>query len=215
MPSKICPLCFQTSKYLHFQKQFQRDFYQCENCELIFTDREQLLAVDEEKSRYDHHQNDHLSEGYEKFLRRIVNQVTQDFHSSHIGLDYGQGPYPMMRKVLSLDGYNNIDGHDPIFSPCPEVFQKSYDYIIICEVIEHIYKPGEEFKQLVNMLNPNGKIYISTGIKTSEIEFKNWHYIKDDTHINLFTEKTFSFLAEIYNLNIEFPGKDLVTFSKK
>jgi hypothetical protein len=49
----------------------------------------------------------------------------------------------------------------------------------------------------------------------SDIAFEKWHYINDDTHINLFSMKTFEWIGSEYRLELESSEKNLVIFSKK
>ncbi len=215
MPSS-CPLCSSDSVNFQFhQPLHKRDFYLCENCDLSFVDRAQLLDLKTEKSRYDLHQNDIRSAGYEKFLRRLVNPIIGQFSLDAQGLDYGQGPYPMLLEIMREEGFKNLVGHDPIYHPDQAVFKASYDFITMCEVIEHIYDLKTDLDALVALLRPSAWWVVSTGIKIPGADISKWHYILDDTHINLFSELTFSWMEKEYSLTRVKLDKSLVIFSKK
>lgn len=210
-----CPLCSSKDANHHFyQKLHNRDFYQCQICDLVFVDRLQLLDVKTEKSRYDLHQNDIRSEGYESFLRRVINPITNSLVTTAKGLDYGCGPYPMLINIFSEDGFKQVSGYDPIYQNDESVLNVEYDFVTLCEVIEHMNDPSLELKRISKMLKSSALFIISTGIRTEEKVLKTWHYIHDDTHINLFSLKTFKWMEKQFSLKLERTDKDLAIFSK-
>lgn len=211
-----CPLCeSENLTHFHYQEIFQQDYYHCACCDLKFVNRDQLLTIDEEAKRYDSHQNDIRSPGYEKFLRRLIDPVGADFPKDAKGLDYGCGPYPMLVEIIKEDGFHNVDCFDPIYKPDKSYLSQNYDFITICEVIEHIYNLKEDITHLIERLNPGGKIYISTTLATDETDFTTWHYIKDETHINIFSVKTWSWIEKHYGIVLEKVEKDLSIFCKR
>ena len=214
--SSKCILCQSDNiNHYYFQKVFSRNFYKCQNCYLIFVDRLELINKSEEKSRYDNHNNSVRTSGYEKFLRRLIS-ATKDYKSPlDYGLDFGQGPYPMLIELLKEDGYRNINGYDPIYNKDLSLLDNKYDYITCCEVVEHFSNPLQEFKLLSSLLKPNGIIVISTGIYSNNTEFADWYYIKDDTHINIFTSKTLEWLGNHLKLQILDLKKDLIVYQKR
>jgi len=211
-----CPLCsggmieFEFHQILH-----HRDFYLCKSCDLSFVDRKQLLSEDDEKSRYDFHQNDIRTVGYEKFLRRLINPIKEKFAFDAKGLDFGSGPYPMLIEIMNEEGFDNIISYDAIYDPNISVFDNTYDFITACEVLEHVYKLEFELKRIIKSLNIGADLVVSTGVKQPGADITKWHYIHDDTHINLFSLKTFEFMAQKYQLKISKLEKALVIFSKR
>jgi hypothetical protein len=215
MPFK-CPLCHsQLTNHVFHQEQHERDFYNCEGCFICFVNREQLLTVEIEKERYDLHQNDIRSKGYEKFLRRLINPIVQKLPNDSSGLDFGCGPYPMLIEIFNEDGFKNIKGWDPIYHKDESVFDEKYDFITMCEVFEHIYDLKFEMDRVVTLLKTDGLLVVSTGIKISDSALETWHYLQDDTHINLVTDETIQWIANKYDLEIVDKAKDLIIFSKR
>ncbi len=212
-----CPLCSSdNTEFYYTQEQFQRDFYRCDQCHLIFVDRNQLLSHKVEKDRYSHHQNHIRSEGYEKFLRRLIDPVVDRFSKSAQGLDYGCGPYPMAAEIFKDEGFHSITSYDPLFAPDQGAILGLYDFILLSEVIEHFNHPAVECRTLVNLLRPGGLLLISTGIvDLVKDDFNNWHYIKDDTHINFFSWSSFDYLANEFNFDIVEKGENLIILLKK
>lgn len=169
----------------------------------------------EEKKRYDNHNNHELTEGYAKFLNRLISVVDERFEHESLGLDFGSGPYPMLMRLLSEKGYQNLTGFDPYYNNNILYRKKKYDFITMCEVFEHVSKPLEEFKHLIDLLRPKGALIVSTGIFDDQIDFNSWYYTLDETHINFFGRSSFEFLEKETGTELLVIGKDLVIFQKK
>lgn len=215
MRSQDCPLCLsESTHHFHFQEKFQRDFYKCNACKLIFVDRLQLVSPGVEKERYSLHDNSQRSKGYEAFLSRLIEPINSHLPKTAAGLDFGEGPYPMLRELFQEAGFTNISGFDPYFNPDSGVLNQKYDFITCCEVIEHMSKPSIQIKDLIAMVNKRGILIFSTGVFNSEIDFSSWHYINDETHINIFSQKTFEYIGQVLDLEIIEQDLDLIVFSK-
>lgn len=217
MSSRSCPLCLcENSEQFHYQEQHKRDFFKCSQCELVFVDRNQLASPQDEKSRYTEHNNSDRTPGYEKFLSRLIDPIERLLPERSVkGLDFGEGPYPMMRELFYERGYQNISGHDPYFNPNHTKLLDTYDFVTCCEVIEHMSRPHEQIKGLVGLLKEKGLLVISTGVLSSAINFPTWHYIKDVTHINFFSQNTFKWMEDELDLKIIEQSRDLIVFSKR
>ncbi len=215
MPYK-CPLCKDNSeKEVSFhQKLHKRDIVKCPNCFLFFVPREQLVNLDVEKSRYESHNNSERSQGYEKFLRRLIEPISERFKKDSKGLDYGEGPYPMLLEIMRDDGFSNIKGYDPFFNPNEEVLTEKYEFVTMCEVIEHVSDLDFELNRLNELLVEKGVLVISSAIKEEVIDFKTWYYILDDTHINFLTHETVKWIELNYPFKLIETKKDLFIFSK-
>lgn len=216
MPSN-CPLCHSdNTKNFVFQKSYNRHFFECENCSLIYVDRKELLSVEDEKSRYDLHENHIRTKGYEKFLRRLINPLKKYIDTKDEGLDFGEGPYPMLREIFAEDGYQNIKGYDPIYNNNARSLQGSYKFITCCEVIEHASSPKNVWEEILNLLVcEDAYIALSTGIYDHDFDFLKWQYTHDDTHINFFTQKTIEWISHIYHLEIIESSKDFNLFLRR
>ncbi len=210
-----CPLCQsnEIAKY-HFQKKYQREFYICAVCDLRFIDRDKLLSLDQERERYDQHTNNIRTSGYESFLRRLANPVKANYPLKSRGLDFGCGPYPMLTEILNEDGFKDIDAYDPIFRNDKSYLGKNYDFITMCEVIEHIYNIKDDLSQVFSLLSGNGRLIISTGLYDSSISFEKWHYINDVTHINIMSEKTMKWITGEFKVQLESTENDITIFLK-
>lgn len=161
----------------------------------------------EEKERYKVHNNDINDMGYQRFVSPLVESVKRNYNRDHMGLDYGAGPGPIVTSLLEKEAYH-IKLYDPYFHVYPENLHRKYDYIICSEVIEHFHNPYDEFKSLSNMLNPNGAIMCMTSLYEEDIDFKNWYYKNDKTHVFFYNRKALEWIKEEFNFSkLEIDGK--------
>jgi ubiquinone/menaquinone biosynthesis C-methylase UbiE len=138
-----------------------------------------------EKRRYLEHNNNVNDPGYQQFVAPIVNEVIKNHSPGEKGLDYGSGTGPVISKLLK-DQDHNIITYDPIFEKKLGILDKTYDYIVCCEVIEHFHNPVEEFQGLRRILKPGGKLYCMTYLFSEDIDFKTWNYKDDQTHVIIY-----------------------------
>lgn len=167
----------------------------------------------EEKERYISHNNDVNDIRYQNFVSPIVDSVKAKYDTSHLGLDYGAGTGPVITRLLEKEGYS-INLYDPYFHNYPENLSKKYDYIICSEVIEHFYKPYEEFKSLANMLNLKASIFCMTSLYDEGRDFKNWRYKDDETHVFFYHKIALEWIKNKFGFSdLEVDGK-LIKFIK-
>lgn len=207
--SESCPLCGQGAG-LYFRGK-KRDYHICTNCSAVFVLPSFLPNPEEEKARYQLHQNDVNDLGYRHFVKPLTDAVIEHIspHDS-IGLDYGCGPGPVAAEVLGREGYK-FNFFDPFFKPDKSVFEKTYDFIICCEVAEHFHKPSQEFRLLKKMLKPGGKLFCMTNVLYPETDFSGWRYRNDATHVFFYTPETINFITETYNFkNFSLEGRLII-----
>jgi len=206
-----CPLCSNTGST--FFKDKKQHFYLCGTCRGIFRNPKQYLNKIEEKERYKHHKNHIEDLGYIKFAEPIISAVKKHFSSNHKGLDFGAGHTPVISEVLKNDDFQ-MEIYDPLFFDNKEVLKKKYDFISCCEVIEHLYNPKKEFDLLHNLLKPNGKLICMTYIYNESIDFNNWFYKNDPTHVFLYQKETFLWIKDYYHFkNVKIENR-LITFNQ-
>ncbi|MFY8351510.1 class I SAM-dependent methyltransferase [Pseudoalteromonas sp. SSM20] len=207
-----CPLCHHQHISL-FSEDKRRAYYQCQFCQLVFVARSQLISLTEEKQIYDSHQNDVNDAGYQQFLSRALNPLLAALDKPCSGLDFGCGPGPALAKMLEEKGHTAAL-YDIFYYPHQEVLNQQYDFVTCTEVIEHLAKPAEVWQQLLGLLKPQGVLVVMTKLVINQERFKNWHYKNDITHINFFSQETFSYLAKQSDLSLTFHGDDVMLFKK-
>ena len=57
----------------------EEKYYYCNNCEAIFIEEEEIVAPEEEKERYEGHDNNHQNEGYVQMFRDFINEVVTPY----------------------------------------------------------------------------------------------------------------------------------------
>lgn len=200
-----CSLCNTISPIFHINQ--DRYYLKCPNCHGIFMSEQFLPDDNIEIERYSTHNNDVNDPRYRKFVSPITKGITDDFNENHKGLDFGSGTGPVITVVLKEKGFN-IDTYDPYFDNRAEVLNETYDYIACCEVVEHFHKPHLEFQKLKSLLKPNGKLFIMTDLYHEEINFENWYYKNDPTHVFLYQKSTFDWIKDNFGFNsIESKGR--------
>lgn len=195
MTTDNCTLCF-SSETKEFFSYKNRTFYECNHCNLIFQSSDSLCSSAEEKERYLDHNNSELSDGYKKFLYNIIDPVKKYMAPESRGLDFGSGPYPMMAKILKGESYD-IDSFDPYFNEF-NLSERKYNFVILCEVIEHFNRPSNELNLIKSLLKDGGFLFIQTSLFSKEIDFKNWYYKDDITHVSFFSDETISYICFKY-----------------
>lgn len=199
-----CPLC--ASDVLdcfyidpHFFD-MTRHFYRCKKCELHFVPESEHISKAEEKERYHLHINSPQDAGYVQFLRQLTDPLWSYLPKGAEGLDFGCGPGPAVKSILEPDF--TVVEYDPYFLNRPEVLTRTYDFIIATEVIEHFRTPREDFKKLNQLVKPNGMIGLMSDLRSGTVDFKQWGYKNDPTHLMFYTPETIDFIADQFGWEV-------------
>ena len=207
-----CSLC-QSDKTSHFHKEESRQFLICLNCEYVFVPKIYQLSEDEEKLRYDTHNNDPKDVRYRQFLSQLSEPLLKKIPDNSFGLDFGSGPGPTLSLMLEDYGHK-VALFDKFYAKDESVFNRKYDFITATEVIEHLSNPMTEINRLIKCLNDGGYLAVMTQILTSKINFSNWYYKNDPSHIGFFSKKTLNYLASNLDLEVEFISERVIFFRK-
>ena len=186
-----CALCGSVSG-LSFSFR-ERDYYRCVSCCSLMVDPAFHLSFEEEKKRYDQHNNDVNDPGYRKFVRPIVDLVKLTCEPGAKGLDYGAGSGPVAALLLEQEGFK-IELFDPFYWNNFKVLQSSYAFIICSEVIEHFRQPAAEFSLLRSLLRPGGSLFCMTEIIPEDRDLRDWYYIKDPTHLFFYSREALEWI---------------------
>jgi SAM-dependent methyltransferase len=187
-----------------------RKYFACSACNLAFLAPSDRLPPDQEKSRYLQHNNDINDPRYRNFVRPLYDQVRQHVTPGGSGLDFGSGTGPVLAEMLRADGYN-ISLFDSFFHPLHQNLRQTYDFIVACEVVEHFFDPAAEFHRLRGMLRAAGVLGIMTRLWDAGIDFANWHYRRDPTHVAFYSQATFHWIQTRYGFSeVSFPTDRVV-----
>lgn len=208
-----CPLCkSKTQSFSHPKKDML--FYRCPQCELIIKDKKHFIDLNDEKKRYETHNNSIDDKRYVNFLQTFIDYAITPFLSSGMLIDYGSGPVPVMQALLTRQGYT-VDIYDPFFQPImPDLV---YDMLIATEVLEHIHDPIKSLQEIDQLVKPHGYIALMTLFQPKdEALFFDWFYIRDETHVVFYTPQTCQVIAHMMSWElIKHNDNRMVIFRKK
>jgi hypothetical protein len=198
-----CPLCLKDQVSLKLIKPTKQRYWDCHECGLIFLDKEFLLSPDKEEEQYLTHNNDINDPRYQKFVSPIVNYISKHLPPGSEGLDFGAGPGPVISYLLKKMGFE-LSLFDPFFWNDPSLLNKTYNFIVACEVVEHFHSPVEEFHRFKSMLKDDGHLAIMTDLYEDSFGFEDWYYHRDPTHVVFYRMRTLEWIKD------HFGFKDLV-----
>ena len=105
-----------------------------------------------------------------------------------------------------------MDIYDKFYAPEPVYTTKTYSLITATEVVEHLDDPLSYFRLFKTLLKPDGILCVMTLFHPkSKAEFLDWHYIRDPSHISLFTPETMEIIAEKTGLQVLFCDRQRYT----
>ena len=153
-----------------------KSYYFCKNCHYIFIDEKHIITPEEEKYRYEQHNNTIENEGYVKMFNNFIDNYILPFASTKKrALDFGCGPGPVLAELLSKKCFL-VDIYDIYFAPIKTYKNNIYDLITATEVLEHILDPLRVLKELVGRLNENGLLAVMTLFHPEDTYlFKKWY----------------------------------------
>lgn len=207
-----CPLCRQHAITFFFAD--SRSYWQCADCQLVFVDTSEHLNERQEKERYDLHENNANDQGYLNFLNKLILPLSKKLPTGSKGLDFGCGPGPTVSLMLEALGFS-VDCYDKYYANDVSLLSNQYDFVTSTEVLEHLREPSVELQRLIGLLRPNGYLGIMTGLMPPIEKFANWHYKRDLTHICFYSNSTFEWIAEHWDLSLEIIGNDVVILHSK
>lgn len=207
-----CPVC-ETPALVPFQTISDIPYHRCEVCEATIMDESAWLDEHAERAVYDLHDNDPLNSGYRHFLSKLAGPLLERLKPGAYGLDFGCGPGPALAAMLR-DAGMEMALYDPFYYPDTTALERQYDFITCTEVVEHLHRPAEIFRQLDRLLAPGALLGVMTCFQTDDERFAHWHYRRDPTHIVFYRQATMEWLAGVHGWVLEIPAKDVAIFRK-
>lgn len=203
-----CPVCESAAPgYVAIQ---DRHYFRCLECDLVFLDPRQRLRPSEEAAHYALHQNDPRDASYRAFLSQLAEPMLARLAPASEGLDYGCGPGPALATMLGEAGHRTAL-YDPFFQKQESALQRSYDFLVCSETVEHFFQPLAEFKRLFSLLRPGGLLGVMTGFVPDTAEaFSCWHYPRDPTHVVFFGPPCFAWIAQRLGMQLELAQANIV-----
>ncbi len=207
-----CTLCGSNTVTLIKPQHDVREYYHCHTCELIFVDPRFHLSPNDERERYQTHNNGIEYQGHVNFLNRVIQPCLPLLSPTMIGLDYGCGPVPTLSVILAQ---HNIRCHnyDPLFAITHPL--TAYDFIFATECFEHFFNPQKELATIVSLLKPGGYLGIMTEQWESLDRFTTWYYKRDLTHVTFLNRKTFDYLCGEFDFTMLYADRNRVVVLQK
>ena len=53
-----------------------------------------------------------------------------------------------------------------------------------------------------NVLKPDGILAIGTNLRNNSTDLNTWHYLTDQTHVSIYSKRTFDCIAERYKFKV-------------
>lgn len=207
-----CPLCLDPGAGVFF-KEPARPYHRCHECSLIFVPSRFHLSEEEEKKRYDLHENNPDDPRYREFLNRLAGPLAARLPKGAKGIDFGSGPGPALSIMFSELGFS-MKNFDPFYANDPEVLEGVYDFLACSEAMEHFSDPKREWELFMRMVRKGGFIGVMTDLLKEGADFPSWRYKREPTHVCFYSKKTFQWLAERYELKLDFFGTSVALFQR-
>lgn len=209
-----CPLCESSSAAPFFEKNDpkhgSRAYFKCGECYLIFLPPSAHLSAENERARYDQHQNNPENAGYVQSLKKLVDPLASKLAPGASGLDFGCGPQSVLKTLFEERGHH-VDIYDPYYFADEAILRNHYDFVACSEVVEHFYDPQKEFVLLNNLMKPKQScLGIQTQMVENERDFREWWYHRDPTHVCFYRKETFQWIAGWKRFTPEFPTAHVV-----
>ncbi|WP_133408378.1 class I SAM-dependent methyltransferase [Parashewanella tropica] len=212
MKSSPCRLCHSPNVNFYFADK-RREYWQCQNCQLVQVPSEFLLTKAQEKAEYDKHDNQSDDMGYRGFLSRCLQPTLARVNVNAQGVDFGCGEGKVLSIMAKEQGVS-VANYDLFYANDELLLKQEYDFITCTEVIEHISDAQSTFELFQSMLKPNGLLALMTKRVQDVDAFSRWHYKNDLTHICFYSIATFEWIANHYDWQLEVISNDVVMFTK-
>lgn len=210
-----CKICNNPTRVYKDSK--ARSYLHCPVCEFTQKEDSFIPSQEDEKARYDLHQNSYDDTKYLAYLDNFLNQAVLPFCKENPqALDFGSGPSPVLAKLLK-DKYSiACEIYDPYYAPSKAYLENKYDLITSTEVFEHMTRPREEFLALTGLLNKKGILVLMTEFLPISFDaFTSWYYIRDLTHISFFSLKTLRVIGSQAGLSLIYTDhRSIASFRK-
>ena len=207
-----CPLCF-SGKADAVKGPDARDYYLCISCGLISAGREHRLSAEEEKARYESHNNSPECPGYVDFLNRAVKPALGFISKGMRGLDYGCGPEPVLSRMVEREGVG-CAYYDPYFFP--DIDESAvYDFIFSTECFEHFFSPSVEIDRIYGMLKRGGILTVMSRLWKDAGGFEEWYYPRDPSHMAFYSLKTVGYISDKWGMRQVFSDGESVFILRK
>jgi hypothetical protein len=189
-----CPLCDST-QCGELAVKADRAFVACPACSLVFVPPRFHLPPERERARYALHDNTADNPGYVDYLRQFRATLAALPIVNPSVLDFGSGAEYVLTRLLREEGIDAC-AYDPLYGVGAEALDRTYDIVVLCEVIEHLRDLRAELALVRRCCAPGGWVAIRTEPYGETTDFAAWWYAQDPTHVNFFHRATLSVVGK-------------------
>ncbi|MGZ5279286.1 MAG: class I SAM-dependent methyltransferase [Pseudobdellovibrionaceae bacterium] len=166
---------------------------------MIFKQPKDFLDWDQQKLRYDNHENAIETPGYKEYFEQLLKPLRTFLKPGQRGLDWGAGPGPVLAQLLSFEGLQ-MQIYDPVYHPAKPT--GLFDVITSTEAIEHFQQPAQSLSEIGSFLKSQGIFAGLTQFHSGPEKFADWWYPRDPTHVVFYSEETFRRWADLQDYKI-------------
>ncbi|MFC1808178.1 class I SAM-dependent methyltransferase [Candidatus Omnitrophota bacterium] len=178
--------------------------WRCPNCSSLHRKEDVQLAEYYKGYPYDKQSQDFFTRIL--FSRHLSFLIRSGLKKRDSILDFGcsQG---LFVSYLQDHGYPNVCGYDSYVqrSSDKKILSRSYDFIFLQDVIEHLDNPIQLMRSLIDSLNPDGSLFIGTPnaeyIDLSKHE-EYIHALHQPYHMHILSERALVDFAKNESLSI-------------
>jgi hypothetical protein len=181
---------------------------------MVYLDPALRLSSEDERGRYDLHQNNPEDPDYVAFLRRLADPMVERLRPGARGLDFGCGPAPVLAAILTAAGFP-CEAYDPFYFPDPGPLSHQHDFIACSEVVEHLHDPAATFTHFASLLSSGGTLGVMTRFLPEDTPFADWWYRRDPTHVCFYAASTMRWIATRHGWSLELPRPDVALFGSR
>jgi hypothetical protein len=192
----------------------ERRWFRCDECAMVHLDPALRPSSEDERARYDLHQNNPEDADYVAFLRRLADPMVERLPVGARGLDFGCGPAPVLATTLTAAGFP-CEAYDPFYFPDPEPLSHQHDFIACSEVVEHLHDPAATFTLFASLLSSGGTLGVMTRFLPEDTPFADWWYRRDPTHVCFYAASTMRWIATRHGWSLELPRPDVALFGSR
>jgi len=179
-----------------------------------------LPTPEAERARYETHENDPADPRYREFLDRLATPLLERLAPGAEGLDVGSGPGPTLSLMLEERG-NPTAIWDPLFAPDPAPLARRWDFVTCSETVEHFHDAAAGWARLFRLVRPGGLLGVMTeplpeedaDVPLTAEALERWWYARDPTHVALYRDRTFEWLAARHGAALERPSRTVALFT--
>jgi hypothetical protein len=208
-PSSSCPLCGSSARLHHADG--PRRYFRCPECTLIHVDPDRRLSADQERRYFERQRSGLEPPGSGPRVRQLTEPLLATVSAGSHGLDYGCGPTATLAQFFT-DAGRPCGGYDCWFFPDETPLNRTYDFVVSVEAIDHTKEPASTFALFGRLLVPRGVIGVMTRFYTSEVPFGQWWYRREPIRVCFYSESTMRWIALHNRWKVRFPAPGVALF---